>query len=184
MQLEVRAISGYRPADKEEVLLAAARYAVMDVPREKAVSPKQTIDIVRRYLAPLDREVFAVLWLDTRHHVIEFDIISVGTVDSAQVPAREVVKKALERNAAACALVHNHPLCLYLPVTTGANYLGNTGFRREGGNTNPMVTDDVSFARELLYQCLWSCSSYRVRSDSCSAREGTSRSPRSALEIR
>jgi len=109
MQLEVRSVSGYRPADKEEVLLAAARYAVMDVPRERAESPRRTIDIVRRYLAPLDREVFAVLWLDTRHHVIEFDVISVGTVDSAQVPVREVAKKALERNAAACALVHNHP---------------------------------------------------------------------------
>ena len=109
MQLEVRAVSGYRPADKEEVLLAAARYAVMDAPVERITTPRRTINSLRRYLAPLEREVFAVLWLDARHGVIEFDVISPGTVDSAQVPVREVAKKALERNAVACVLCHNHP---------------------------------------------------------------------------
>ncbi len=110
MQLKVKAASGrYRQADKEEVLLEAARYAVMDAPREKASTPRRTIDSLRRYLAPLEREVFAVLWLDARHGVIEFDVISTGTVDSAQVPVREVAKKALERNAVACVLTHNHP---------------------------------------------------------------------------
>ena len=109
MQLEVRAVSGYRPADKEEVLLAAARYAVMDAPREKVHTPKRAIEALRRYLAPLEREVFAVLWLDAHNSVREFDVISTGTVDSAQVPVRVVVKKALERNAVACVLCHNHP---------------------------------------------------------------------------
>ena len=107
MQLEVRAASGYRLADKEEVLLAAARYAVMDAPREMVHSPKRAIEALRRYLAPLEREVFAVLWLDTRNRMLEFDIISAGTVDSAQVPVREVAKKALERNAVRCILAHS-----------------------------------------------------------------------------
>ncbi|EQD47138.1 DNA repair protein RadC [mine drainage metagenome] len=80
-----------------------------DGAREKVQTPRRTIEALRRYLAPLEREVFAVLWLDARHHVIEFDVISTGTVDSAQVPVREVAKKALERNAVACVLVHNHP---------------------------------------------------------------------------
>ncbi|MHB1826789.1 MAG: JAB domain-containing protein [Steroidobacteraceae bacterium] len=109
MQLEVRAVSGYRPADKEEVLLAAARYAVMDAPRESVNAPKRAIEALRRYLAPLEREVFAVLWVDGRNNVLEFDVISTGTVNSAQVPVREVVKKGLERNAVGCVLCHNHP---------------------------------------------------------------------------
>jgi DNA repair protein RadC len=110
MQLKVKAASGrYRQADKEEVLLEAARYAVMDAPREKASTPKRAIDALRRYLAPLEREVFGVLWLDARSHVLDFDVISVGTVDSAMVPVREVAKKALERNAVACIFAHNHP---------------------------------------------------------------------------
>ena len=109
MQLEVRAVSGYRPADKEEVLLAAARYVVMDAPRERADAPRRVIEVLRHYLAPLEREVFAVLLLDGRNNVLEFDIISTGTVNSAQVPVREVVKKGLERNAVGCVLCHNHP---------------------------------------------------------------------------
>ena len=109
MLLEVRSVSGYRPADKEEVLLAAARYAVMDVPREKSNTPERAIDALRRYLASLDREVFGAMWLDAHHSVIDFDVISVGTVDSAMVPVREVVKKALDRNAVSAILCHNHP---------------------------------------------------------------------------
>ncbi len=109
MLLEVRSASGYRPADKEEVLLAAARYAVMDAPRETASSPKRAIEAMRRYLGSLEREMFVVMWLDSHSAVLDFDIISAGTVDSAMVPVREVARKALERNAVACILAHNHP---------------------------------------------------------------------------
>ena len=109
MLLEVRSASGYRPADKEEVLLAAARYAVMDAPRESASSPKSAIEALRRYLGALDREMFVAMWLDSRNRVIDFDVISTGTVDSAIVPVREVARKAIERNAVGCILAHNHP---------------------------------------------------------------------------
>lgn len=109
MLLEVRSASGYRPADKEEVLLAAARYAVRDVSRQSATSPERAVEALRRYLGSLDREMFVAMWLDTRNAIIDFDIISTGTVDSATVPVREVAKKALERNAVACILAHNHP---------------------------------------------------------------------------
>ena len=109
MLLEVRSASGYRPADKEEVLLAAARYAVMDAPRENASSPKSAIEALRRYLGALDREMFVAMWLDSRNRVIDFDVISTGTVDSAIVPVREVARKAIERNALGCILAHNHP---------------------------------------------------------------------------
>lgn len=109
MQLEVRSASGYRLADKEEVLIAAARYAVMDAPRERVSSPKRAIEAIRRYLGHLDREVFGAVWLDARHRIIDFDVICLGTVDSAVVPVREVARKALQRNAVACLLCHNHP---------------------------------------------------------------------------
>lgn len=109
MLLEVRSAAGYRPADKEEVLLAAARYAVMDAPREKASSPKCAVEALRRYMGPLEREMFVVMWLDSHLAVLDFDIIGAGTVDSAMVPVREVARKALERNAVSCVLAHNHP---------------------------------------------------------------------------
>jgi len=54
-------------------------------------------------------EVFAVLFLDTRRRLIEYVEMFRGTIDAAQVHSREVVKEALDRNAAAVILVHNHP---------------------------------------------------------------------------
>lgn len=69
--------------------------------------------LVRAYLRlKLERreaEVFAVIFMDNQHRVIEFVEMFQGTIDSASVYPREVVKKALQLNAAACILTHNHP---------------------------------------------------------------------------
>ena len=67
----------------------------------------------RRYTAARLRgaraEVFAVLFLDTRHRVIAFEPLFRGTVDEAGVHPREVVRRALVHNAAAVIFAHNHP---------------------------------------------------------------------------
>lgn len=55
------------------------------------------------------QEVFAVLFLDNRHRALAFEELSTGTVDSAEVHPREVVRQALVHNAAAVILGHNHP---------------------------------------------------------------------------
>lgn len=68
---------------------------------------------VRQYLAMrfagLEREVFVVLYLDTRNRLIKCDELFWGTIDGAQVHAREVVKAALAHNATAVIFAHNHP---------------------------------------------------------------------------
>lgn len=56
-----------------------------------------------------DREVFAVLFLDSQHQLISYQELFYGTVDSASVHPREVVKAALLANAAAVIFAHNHP---------------------------------------------------------------------------
>ena len=70
-------------------------------------------DLVRRYLSAQLRhqphEIFAVLFLDNQNRLISYDEIFFGTIDGASVYPREVVKKALVRNAAAAILAHNHP---------------------------------------------------------------------------
>ncbi|HEB93915.1 MAG TPA: JAB domain-containing protein [Gammaproteobacteria bacterium] len=67
----------------------------------------------RRYLSTRLRdypyEVFACLFLDTRHRVIEFEELFRGTIDGASVHPREVLRRALAHNAAAVILAHNHP---------------------------------------------------------------------------
>lgn len=56
-----------------------------------------------------EHEVFAVLFLDTRHRVIEYQEMFRGTIDGAEVHPREIVKEALKLNAAAIMVAHNHP---------------------------------------------------------------------------
>lgn len=68
---------------------------------------------VRRFLrlklGHQPREVFACLFLDNRHRLIRFESLFFGTVDRASVHPREVLRRALELNAAAVILAHNHP---------------------------------------------------------------------------
>lgn len=54
-------------------------------------------------------EVFSVIYLDTKHRILWVNALSKGTINSASVYPREIVKQALLVNAAAVVLVHNHP---------------------------------------------------------------------------
>ena len=54
-------------------------------------------------------EVFAALFLDTRHRVLAFEELFHGSVDSAEVHPREVARRALAFNASALIVGHNHP---------------------------------------------------------------------------
>ena len=54
-------------------------------------------------------EVFALILLNTQNQLIKFVELFNGTIDSASVYPREVVKTALSHNAAAVILAHNHP---------------------------------------------------------------------------
>ncbi len=55
------------------------------------------------------KEVFACLYLDTKNRVIQFEELFTGTLHTAEVHPREVVKQALKYNAHAIILAHNHP---------------------------------------------------------------------------
>lgn len=70
-------------------------------------------DIVEHYLQSRLRhypyEVFACLFMDNRHRVIEYEELFRGTIDAASVYPREVVRRALDHNAAAVIFAHNHP---------------------------------------------------------------------------
>jgi len=54
-------------------------------------------------------EVFAALFLDTRHRALGFEELFRGTLDGAEVHPREIVRRALAHNAAAVIVGHNHP---------------------------------------------------------------------------
>ena len=54
-------------------------------------------------------EVFTVIYLDNRHNLLAIEDAFYGTIDSASVYPREIVRAALKHNAAAVAFSHNHP---------------------------------------------------------------------------
>lgn len=72
-------------------------------------SPDATRAYLRARLRDVPYEVFGCVFLDTRHRVIAFEELFRGTIDGASVHPREVVRRALDRNAAALILAHNHP---------------------------------------------------------------------------
>jgi DNA repair protein RadC len=55
------------------------------------------------------REIFACMFLDVRNRILHYEEIFLGTIDCAHIYPREVVKCAMEHNAAAVILAHNHP---------------------------------------------------------------------------
>ncbi|WP_336316385.1 RadC family protein [Stutzerimonas stutzeri] len=98
------------PVTEADILLMARQLANLRLRRGRALtSPKEVFNHLQALLGGYEREVFALLLLDSRHRVIIFHELFRGTLDSASVYPREVVKAALKHNAAAAVLVHNHP---------------------------------------------------------------------------
>jgi len=81
-------------------------------------SPQDVRDYLSLHLAGLPHEVFSALFLDNRHRVIAFKELFRGTIDSAAVYPREVVKLCLSCNAAAVIFAHNHPSGVAEPSDT------------------------------------------------------------------
>ena len=72
-------------------------------------SPEDIQGYLRLKLTGRRNEVFGIVFLDTRHRLIEMEELFRGTVDGAAVYPRVVLQKVLQKNAAAVILFHNHP---------------------------------------------------------------------------
>jgi DNA repair protein RadC len=89
---------------------AWARHLAQHLARGEALTePGLAGDYLARRLRALPYEVFACLFLDTRHRVIAFEELFRGTLDGAEVHPREVVQRCLAHHAAAVIIGHNHP---------------------------------------------------------------------------
>lgn len=77
--------------------------------RDLLTSPEATRNYLKSRLRSYPHEVFACLFLDNRHRVIEYRELFRGTIDGASVHPREVVREAMRWNAAAVIFAHNHP---------------------------------------------------------------------------
>ena len=109
----LKGIKGLGPAKRAELaaVIEMARRALAQRLADAPVfdSPQMVKDYLQLHLGQLAHEEFAVLFLDAQHRLISLDTLFTGTLGQTSVYPREVVKRALARNAAAVILAHNHP---------------------------------------------------------------------------
>ena len=104
-----------------------------DYQREPLSSAKSAISYLTLKLSHLDFETFSLIYLDSQHRVIELEQLFSGTIDSASVYPREVIKGCLHNKAAAVILCHNHPSGIPEP-----------------SNADKQITERIKDALELI----------------------------------
>lgn len=72
-------------------------------------SPSTVTDFLKLHFAGQPHESFAVMYLDARQALIAFEELFRGTLTQTSVYPREVMKRALQHNAAGLVIAHNHP---------------------------------------------------------------------------
>lgn len=72
-------------------------------------APEDVLKVIGKEMAEYDREVFGVLNLATDGKVINFNIVSMGTLSVSVISPREVFKSSILANATNIIAVHNHP---------------------------------------------------------------------------
>ncbi len=110
---ELARIKGLGPAKRAELLavLELARRALAQQLHERPAldSPQAVHAYLQLHLAHKGHEVFAALFLDSQHRLIAFEALFRGSLTQTSVYPREVVLHALQHQAAAVVLAHNHP---------------------------------------------------------------------------
>lgn len=76
---------------------------------KKITSSKAVFDIMQPIIGELPHEEFWIIYLNNSNKVIYKSQISKGGITGTVVDARVVFRTALEHNAVALILVHNHP---------------------------------------------------------------------------
>ncbi len=105
--------AGLGPAKRAELaaVLEISRRALAQQLKSAPVfdSPQRVKEFVALRLGALAYEVFAVLFLDSQHRLIDMQELFRGSLSQTSVYPREVLRQALLLNAGAVILAHNHP---------------------------------------------------------------------------
>lgn len=98
------------PVTEQDLLCIANQIARKRLAKGSAItSSTDTANQLQTLLQEREHEVFAVLFLDSQHRILAFEELFRGTLNSASVYPREVVKQGLTHNCGAIIAVHNHP---------------------------------------------------------------------------
>lgn len=103
-------LPGHNPEDEAIVARALDILATrMRKPDILLADPSAAAKHLCLHIGDSDEEVFVALFLDSRHRLLACESMFFGTVDGAEVHPRVVVKRALQLNACALIVGHNHP---------------------------------------------------------------------------
>lgn len=107
---EVKGI-GQQTAVRLKAALALARKALQETETDRPAihTPTDAAALVQYEMSLLEQEYLRVILLDTRNRVIDVVEIYHGSVNNAQVRVAELFRPAIQRNAAALIILHNHP---------------------------------------------------------------------------
>lgn len=84
-------------------------------------NPQAARDVMREALKDLDREMVCVVNLDNRMKPINYNVVSIGSIDQSMVPIQNVFKSSILANASSIMLLHNHPSGDVTPSTPDFN---------------------------------------------------------------
>jgi len=110
----------------QEVAREFLKEKIIDKPVYK--SSQEIFDYLYHSMRGLKKEVFKVIYLNTRNQIIETADLFKGTINSSAISPREVIESAIKYNAASLIFAHNHP----------------------SGNPEPSANDN-ELTRDLVY---------------------------------
>jgi DNA repair protein RadC len=99
----------YSEYEQEAIRVALSAIEQTLANNDSMQSTREVESYLKIKLASQPDEWFAVLFLTSQHRLIRFEKLFRGTVNSSYVHVRVIARKALELNAAAVILAHNHP---------------------------------------------------------------------------
>ena len=132
---------------------------------EAITDSDKAVNVMAKALAEMDREYVCVVNLDTKRHPINFNIVSIGDIDQAQIPIQNVFKAAILSNAKSVLALHSHPSgsldpsrpdlevtkrmvqagnIIGIPVTDHIIVAGGTGLHTSIRSTNPELFSFVA----------------------------------------
>lgn len=108
--LEVKGLKGAKAAQLVAAMEVARRVSLPDGRKRRILkSTHEAADYLRARLQGLSEEHFRALFLNRRGALLEDALLAVGSVDQARPPIRLIVARALQANASAVIVAHNHP---------------------------------------------------------------------------
>jgi len=106
----IKGMGAVKYVQLQAALEIGKRYLAQDMIVGDAITqPEKIKRFLQAKMRAYGQEVFACVYLDNQHRILEYKELFYGTIDGASVYPREVVKQTLAANAAAVIFAHNHP---------------------------------------------------------------------------